>query len=210
MPHHGPVALVDVVTSIADRFGVVVIVTLVAGIPLGVLLAYALGRHRIRRGWTRDAAWRSTIAEVGMIVGTLPWVWMIMTPTGGAGGLQLVPFRDVLRVLAGDDAVVQLVGNLLVFAALGFFLPVRFRLGRPSAVVPIVTLVAAALSAVLEILQLVLHLGRVTSVDDVIVNAAGAAIASLLSIAWWRSRRAPHDAPIDLASSTPRDPRPAA
>ncbi|WZH38944.1 MAG: VanZ family protein [Microbacterium enclense] len=203
-------ALVDVVTSIADRFGIVLIVTLVAGIPLGVLVAYVLGRHRIRRGWARDAAWRSAIAEVGMVVGTLPWVWMIMTPTGGAGGLQFVPFRDLLRVLAGDDAVVQLVGNLLVFAALGFFFPVRFRLGRPSMVVPIVTLVAAALSAVLEMLQLVLHLGRVTSVDDVIVNAAGAAIASLLSIAWWRSRRAPHDAPIDLASSAPRDPRAAA
>jgi glycopeptide antibiotics resistance protein len=75
-----------------------------------------------------------------------------------------------------------------VFAALGALLPVRFRLGSPRTVVLRVFVVAAALSAVLEALQLVLSLGRVTSVDDVLVNALGAAVASLVSIRWWRSR----------------------
>lgn len=174
--------------SIAERFGAVIVVTVLVGVPLGAMIASRLARHRVRRGWPTSWARRSAWAEVGMVVGTAPWVWMIMTPGGGAGGVQLVPFRDLGRVLVGGDVVVQMAGNLLVFAALGFLLPVRFRLGRPAAVAPIVTLIAAALSALLETLQLMLALGRVSSVDDVLVNAAGAGLASLLSLRWWRSR----------------------
>ncbi|PPF79550.1 VanZ family protein [Subtercola sp. Z020] len=172
--------------SVVDRFGVVVLVTLLAGIPLGAALAYGLGRHRARSGWPVWWAKRSAIVEVGIVLGTAPWVWMIMTPTDGRSGVQLTPFQDLAGVLSDRDAVVQLGGNLLVFAALGALLPVRFRLGPPPVVVLVVALVAASLSATLEALQLLLSLGRITSVDDVIVNASGAALASLVSIRWWR------------------------
>ncbi|MFF8186582.1 VanZ family protein [Microbacterium sp. NPDC016588] len=186
--------LVDVVASIAARYGTVVGVTVLVGLPLGILVTVLLARRRIRRGWSPRWAHRSAAAEVGMVLGTAPWVWMIMTPTGGAGGIRLVPFRDLAAVLSGGDAVIQVVGNLLVFAALGALLPVRFRLGPPPLVVPLVFLIAAACSSVLEILQLRLPLGRVTSTDDVLVNAFGAAVASLLSFAWWRSRSSPRSA----------------
>lgn len=184
----------DFVTSIADRYGTVVGVTVLVCLPLGILVAVPLARRRIRRGWSPRWARRSAAAEVGMVLGTAPWVWMIMTPTGGAGGIRLVPFRDLAAVLSGGDAVIQVVGNLLVFAALGALLPVRFRLGPPPLVVPLVFLIAAACSSVLEILQLLLPLGRVASTDDVLVNAFGAAVASLLSFAWWRSRSSPRAA----------------
>jgi len=174
--------------SVADRFGGVILITLLVGVPLGVLAVMLLARHRRARGWASPWAWRASVAEVGLVVGTLPWIWMIMTPTDGAGGLQLVPFHDLARVLGGQDTIVQVVGNLLVFAELGFFLPIRFGLGRPGKVVLMVVLIAAGLSAILETLQFALHLGRIASVDDVIVNALGAALASLLSTRWWRSR----------------------
>lgn len=123
-----------------------------------------------------------------MLVGTAPWLWMILTPTGGAGGLQLVPLRDLLDVLRGGDTLVQLVGNLLAFAAVGFFLPMRLRLARAPWVPLVVALVVAGLAVVVEALQFVLPLGRVSSIDDVLINAVGAALASLLSMQWWRSR----------------------
>ncbi|MDF2444131.1 MAG: hypothetical protein JWR01_2334 [Subtercola sp.] len=179
------------VCSIMDRFGVVIVVTLLVGIPLGAAVTYGLSRHRARTGWPRRWAWRSAVAEVGIVLGTTPWVWMILTPTDGPGGVRLIPFQDLTGVLSGDDAIVQLVGNLLVFAALGALLPVRFRLGSPRTVVLVVFLVAAAMSALLEGLQLFLGLGRITSVDDVIVNASGAALASLVSLRLWRSRGDP-------------------
>lgn len=130
-----------------------------------------------------------------MVVGTAPWLWMILTPTDGAGGLQLVPLRDLVDVLGGGDTLVQVVGNLLAFAAVGFFAPIRFVLGTPRWVPAIVAGIAAGLSVIVEVLQAVLQLGRVSSIGDVIVNALGAVFASLLSIRWWRSRH-PGDASI--------------
>jgi hypothetical protein len=176
-------------TSIAERYGPVILVTLLVGVPLGALAVALLVRARVRSGWSRSWAWRASISEIGMLVGTAPWLWMILTPTGGAGGLQLVPLRDLLDVLRGGDTIVQLVGNLLAFAAVGFFLPMRLRMARARWVPAVVALVAAGLSVVVETLQFVLQLGRVSSIDDVLINALGAALASLLSIRWWRSRR---------------------
>jgi len=186
--------------TIADRFGGVILVTLLGGIPLGALAVVLLARRRVAAGWGSRWAWRSSAAEVGLAVGTLPWIWMITTPTSGEGGLQLVPFRDLAGVVGGQDTVVQVVGNLLVFAALGFCLPIRFRLAPPAAVFIVVALTAAGLSAILETLQFALQLGRVASIDDVIVNALGAALSSLLSMRWWRARSA-EDATVGPGSS---------
>jgi glycopeptide antibiotics resistance protein len=80
--------------------------------------------------------------------------------------------------------VVQVVGNLLVFAALGFFAPLRFPV---LASVPRVLALAAGCSILVEVAQLVLRLDRVSSVDDVLLNAAGAGLAALASRRWWRA-----------------------
>lgn len=178
-----------------ESYGTVIVVTVFAGLPLGVLAAVVLARRRIRAGWEPSWARRATVAEVGAIVGTLPWVWMILTPTAGAGGIQLVPLRDLLAVLRGDDIVVQLVGNLLAFAALGFFLPIRFRMDGTGWVPATVALAAACASLFVEALQFLLPLGRVASVDDVLLNAAGAMLAALLSARWWRARFRPTPGP---------------
>jgi glycopeptide antibiotics resistance protein len=80
---------------------------------------------------------------------------------------------------------VQVGGNLLVFAAAGFLLPVRWPVGIGT-----VLLAAAGVSAVVEGLQYALDLGRVSSVDDVLVNALGAGLAAALSkVVWPRSRQ---------------------
>jgi glycopeptide antibiotics resistance protein len=76
------------------------------------------------------------------------------------------------------------VGNLLVFAALGFFAPMR--IAAPAAV-PRVLALAAGCSVLIETAQYVLQLDRVSSVDDVLLNAAGAALAALASRSWWRT-----------------------
>jgi hypothetical protein len=163
---------------------------------LGLLAAGAairlLVRLRTLRGVPRRQAWRHSVAEVGMVVGTTPWVWMILTPKPRDSSLSLVPFRDLADQFGGPAAelVVQVGGNLLALAALGFFLPIRFRLApdarrRTAAVLARVAVVAAAVSATVEVLQYVLDLGRVSSVDDVLVNAVGAVLAALCSRRWW-------------------------
>ncbi|MFD6447523.1 VanZ family protein [Promicromonospora sp. NPDC060204] len=180
---------------------------------VAVLAIRLLVRVRRLRGVPHARAWRHSVAEVGLVVGTAPWVWMILTPRPGERGLSLVPLQDLADQLSGPvpAAVVQVGGNLLVLAALGFFLPVRFRLvpgsvGRggsrqrvapgarpghgPRTVVVLarVAVVLLGVAVTVEVLQYVLRLGRVTSVDDVLVNVAGGLIAALCSRRWWADR----------------------
>jgi VanZ family protein len=169
-------------------FGTPVAVAVTA-LPFAVVLVALLARHRRARGAEPGWALRSAFAEVFLVVGTVPWLWMILTPDpGNRRGHNLVPFHDLIHQfhVGLAYALFQVGGNLLVFAALGFCLPIRFRTG------PVVVLVAGTLgSALVETLQWVLDLGRFSSVDDVIVNAAGAFAAAWLSRPWWRRRLDP-------------------
>lgn len=170
-------------------FNGVVLITLVA-LPLAVLVAWALARRRRAAGVT--SAWRMSLAEVGMVHGTVPFLWMTMMPGAGAGTVpgrvSLVPLRDLLTM--GPAGIV---GNLLIFAALGFFAPMRFA---ALASVPRILALGAGCSVLVETAQYVLRLDRVSSVDDVLVNAVGAVLAALASRRWWRvTAEAPSDQP---------------
>ncbi|MFJ6194972.1 VanZ family protein [Micromonospora sp. NPDC092111] len=169
----------------------------VALLPLAALAVWVLARRRSVTGTT--PAWRMSLAEVGIVYGTVPWVWMIMLPGGQAGAVpgrvSLVPLRDLLTIFAGGPltVTVQVVGNLLVFAALGFLGPVRFA---ALASVPRILALAAGCSVLVETAQYVLRLDRVSSVDDVLLNTAGAGLAALASRRWWRATaRASADRP---------------
>src|SRR6266542_3457589 len=146
----------------------------VAVLPLAALAVWALARRRSVTGTT--SAWRMSLAEVGIVYGTVPWVSMIMLPGDRAGAVpgrvSLVPLRDLLTIPAGGPltVTVQVVGNLLVFAALGF---------AALASVPRILALAAGCSVLVEAAQYVLRLDRVSSVDDVLLNTAGAGLAAL-------------------------------
>ncbi|MDU0287586.1 VanZ family protein [Saccharothrix longispora] len=159
----------------------VVLMTLVS-LPPAALVAWALARRRRAAGVA--SAWRLSLAEVGVVHGTVPFVWMTMMPGPGAGAVpgrvSLVPLRDLLTM-----GPLGIGGNLLVFAALGFFAPIRFA---ALASAPRVLALGAGCSALVETAQYALRLDRVSSVDDVLVNAAGAALAALASRRWWRTR----------------------
>ncbi|MFJ8114109.1 VanZ family protein [Streptomyces sp. NPDC096132] len=175
-----------------DTFNGVVLMTLVT-VPLAALVVCALALRRRAVGVT--SAWRLSLAEVGMVHGTVPFLWLTMMPGAGAGTVparvSLVPLRDLLTM-----GVLGIVGNLLVFAALGFFAPMRFA--APASVPRIVAL-GAGCSVLVETAQYVLRLDRVSSVDDVLVNATGAVLAALASRRWWRTA-----AEAESASGRPR------
>ncbi|MEU1932711.1 VanZ family protein [Streptomyces coeruleorubidus] len=172
-----------------DTFNGVVLMTLVA-LPLAALVVWALARRRRAAGVT--SAWRMSVAEVGMVHGTVPFLWLTMMPGGGAGTVparvSLVPLRDLITM-----GPLGIAGNLLIFAALGFFAPMRFA---ALASVPRILALGAGCSVLVETAQYVLRLDRVSSVDDVLVNAAGAVLAALASRRWWRTTaQAPSDQP---------------
>jgi hypothetical protein len=159
----------------------VVLVTLVT-LPLAGLIVWALAHRRLAAGVS--SAWRKSLAEVGMVHGTVPFVWIALMPGSGAGTvrgrLSLVPLQDLSTM-----GLLGIVGNLLVFAALGFFAPMRFP---ALASAPRILALGAGCSVLIETAQYVLQLDRVSSVDDVLVNAAGAVLAALASRRWWRTK----------------------
>ena len=197
----GPVGVVLKILSMPMRrpgwhvwvgtFNGVALIT-VAALPLAALAVWALARRRSATGVT--PAGRMSLAEVGIVYGTVPCVWIIMLPGDEAGAVvSLVPLRDLLTMDAG-----QIVGNLLVFAALGFLAPLRFA---ALASVPRILALAAGCSVLVETAQYVLRLDRVSSVDDVLLNTAGAGLAALASRRWWRatataSSDRPRSAPV--------------
>ena len=161
-----------------DAWGGVVLAG-VLGLVLGLGAVWALSSSRTRK---------KRLVEAGMVLGTWPWLWMILTPKAAARAIDLVPLLPIVDELRGDPgvAVEQIGGNLLVFAAFGFC--ARLRWGLP--VWHIVALAAAG-SLLVEVLQWVLDLGRVSSVNDVILNATGAGLASLVgrgSVPAWIGR----------------------
>lgn len=171
----------------------VVLMTLV-GLPSAAVVVWALAHRRRAAGVT--SAWRMSLAEVGMVYGTVPFVWLTLMPGPGAGivpgRMSLVPLRDLVTM-----GPLGIGGNLLIFAALGFFAPMRFA---ALASVPRILALGAGCSALVETAQYVFQLDRVSSVDDVLVNAAGAVLAALASRRWWRTTA---EVPSDQARPAP-------
>ncbi|MFC9595328.1 VanZ family protein [Streptomyces sp. NPDC056944] len=163
-----------------DTFNGVVLMTLVT-LPAAVIVAWGLALRRRAAGVA--AAWRLSLAEVGMVHGTVPFLWLTMMPGAGAGTVpgrvSPVPLRDLATM-----GPLGIAGNLLVLASLGFFAPVRFA---ALASLPRVLALGAGCSVLIETAQYVLRLDRVSSVDDVLVNTTGAVLAALASRRWWRT-----------------------
>jgi VanZ like protein len=163
-----------------------VVLMMLLGLPVAALVVWALARRR-RVAW----AGRMALAEVGMVYGTVPMVWLTLMPGPGAGlvpgRVSLVPLRDLATM-----GPIGIGGNLLIFAALGFFAPMRFA---ALASLPRVLALGAGCSVLVEVAQYVFRLDRVSSVDDVLVNATGAVLAALVSRPWWRTETG--EVPVD-------------
>jgi glycopeptide antibiotics resistance protein len=154
---------------------VTLIVALVV-LPVAGVLAYR------RRRRTRSA--REAVAEVGLLCWTLPFIGMLFTPRPTPRSIDLVPLHDLPSWFSGDagTAAAQLVGNLAVLAGVGFFLPIRYDW---AASLPRMLMIAATAAVVIEALQWLLAIGRVSSADDVIINTVGAVVAAACSRRWW-------------------------
>ncbi|GHJ49667.1 hypothetical protein Cs7R123_70090 [Catellatospora sp. TT07R-123] len=171
----------------------VVWITMTALAPLVLLTIAALTRWRVRAGLDPALARRRSAAEVLAVAGTVPWVWMIMTPVQVPPDftrVYLIPLSDlrVQMIQPIGFIVPQIVGNLLVLFALGAGAPVRSAVfaspGRLFAL-------GAACSFALEVIQHLFVAGRVFSVDDVLVNALGCLLGGLAVRRWWAGGRAP-------------------
>ena len=108
-------------------------------------------------------------------------------PHKGRSGFNLVPFVNFLKKTETGRIFdfahfLEYIGgaalNILLFVPFGIFAGVFCRLNYIRRPVLKAFLFAAALSAALELLQLVLPAGRFADIDDVIFNALGGALGA--------------------------------
>lgn len=167
-----------------------VVATAVALVLAGPVATRRLAAHHRQRGMPAGPAVRRALATTAMVVWTLPWLILVLTPLDAPREVRLVPLRDLVEILADRPltAFFQIVGNLLVFAAVGFGLGMGWQ-ARFAGVVA----AAAGMSIAVEALQYTLALGRVSSIDDVLLNATGAGLAALAA-----RRLAVHDRLLSL------------
>jgi VanZ like family len=168
----------DLIAALIHRWGLVLISS-AAVAALCVLIIWA----RARRGRN----WRADALIAGIVVGTLPWTWMALTPLHGPERISLRPLVDLIAQVRGDgaEAFVQIFANLVFLVPLGALAPMRWRW---PASLPRVIVMAVVYSSAIEAAQYAVHLGRISSLDDVLQNTAGAALGALLTRRWWRSR----------------------
>ena len=171
-----------------SSFGVLLPVTIIV-LPFAVFAWRFLVHRRCRTQptWVASSTAGIDVATVLLVALVLA---LTMIPVGGerTSSLHLIPGSDILTEFADDGSLWQIAGNLLLLAPLGALLPLRVTHLNS---VPRVTWAALAASAAIELTQFLLHVGRVTSTDDVLLNTLGAAAGATLSCGWMRDHEAP-------------------
>jgi glycopeptide antibiotics resistance protein len=103
-----------------------------------------------------------------------------LVPQDAGNDVDLIPLHELVEAIGASDAMrlLELLGesaaNVLLFAPLGIALALR---GVSKAKT---TVLAAALAATVELVQLFVVSGRTTSVDDVALNTLGAVLGHVL------------------------------
>lgn len=166
------------------EFGVMVPITLMA-LPLA-MFAWPLVTVLRRRRLPLRTASLTAAADVTIALAAVLALTLVMVPVGDSHSsvLHLVPGED-LRDALKDGSLWQVAGNVLLLAPIGLVLPFRLRRARS---VPMVAGAALLLSVLVESLQFLIHAGRVTSADDVLLNTIGAAAGAATGRPWWRPR----------------------
>jgi len=164
--------------AVLDNFAPQLGVFLAVVVPC--LLALLLYRRRlVRLGKAERLFPRMLVLNAALVCVVLGVLLITLSPRpeAFASRTDLIPFHPLWSALTGEvDATLVAAtfgANVVLFIPLGILLPLRWP-ALDSGV--LVTLVSGLLAGVIESLQYVMDLGRVTQVDDVIFNAMGGLI----------------------------------
>ena len=124
---------------------------------------------------------RSAAANVALVASVVAVLSLTLAPGyTGDEDLELAPLGEIVDALTPpfEPLLAEIILNVLLFVPLGAALALRgVSVGRT-------VLAAVALSATIELAQLLVVSGRTTSVDDVLLNTAGAWMGHAALSAW--------------------------
>lgn len=105
-------------------------------------------------------------------------LYRLLTNTEGASlGINLIPFREILRYkLHSELFYYNVVGNIVMFIPFGYFVSRHVHASKASHIL----IATAVISFTIEMVQY--HIGRAFDVDDIILNVVGSLFGFLLYI----------------------------
>lgn len=147
----------------------------IVSLPLVLLYIFIFDRERAKRRWGWMALLILYLNAMYIVVGVPGVQYIVWDPT-----INLIPFQDF-----STSNILGMVLNAVMFAPLGFLLPLFFEryrhLGR--------TLAAGFLTSLaVELIQLLTF--RATDADDLIMNTLGCLVGFLLAKLIFRHRTA--------------------
>ncbi|WIY04778.1 VanZ family protein [Amycolatopsis mongoliensis] len=165
-------------------------------LPYALLGWPLLAARRRRRLPARYATATAGVDSAAFLVAFLVLCLVTMpVGTSGESTLDLVPGADITAAFGDDGSLWQVIGNLLLLSPLGALLPLRMRRLRTLLRIALAALIASVL---VEGTQYLIHTGRVTSTDDVLLNTAGATLGAALSRRGWRALDPPPPVPVAI------------
>ena len=162
-------------------------------ICLCVLPVWGIVRKPWKRPWRRECTLGLFVAYIAaLLVMALEGAWtapadMLASARerlAGMEGIYLTPLSTIgkqIRDLPSDESLTQLLGNTVLFAPWGFFLPMLWKKFRR--LLPVAGM-CLGLTCFIEFTQL--FIGRTVDVDDLILNFLGSMCGAGL---WWIIRR---------------------
>jgi hypothetical protein len=170
-------------------------------LPYALLGWPLLAARRRRRLPARYATATAGVDSAVCLVAFLVFCLVTM-PVGDSAEstLDLVPGADITAAFSSDGSLWQVIGNVLLLCPLGALLPLRMRRLRTLLGIALAALIASLL---VEGTQYLIHTGRVTSTDDVLLNTAGATLGAALTRRGWRSLDVPPP-PVPVVIPAPR------
>src|SRR4051812_35756270 len=175
-------------------------------LPYALLGWPLLAARRRRRLPARYATATAGVDSAVCLVAFLVFCLVTM-PVGDSADstLDLVPGADIISAFSSDGSLWQVIGNVLLLCPLGALLPLRMRRLRTLLGIALAALIASLL---VEGTQYLIHTGRVTSTDDVLLNTAGATLGAAPSRCGRRGPPPPPGAPPAPGQSPPSCPGP--
>jgi hypothetical protein len=163
-------------------------------LPYALLGWPLLAARRRRRLPARYATATAGVDSAACLVAFLV-LCLVTMPVGDSAEstLDLVPGADITAAFSSDGSLWQVIGNVLLLCPLGALLPLRMRRLRTLLGIALAALIASLL---VEGTQYLIHTGRVTSTDDVLLNTAGATLGAALTRRGWRSLDVPPPVPV--------------
>lgn len=161
--------ITEMVMKIVSNVWPMMVVFIVA---LALLRFFYLQNHR-----ERFCLYKEFIYLIAILYIWLLFEILTMTELNSYGGMNLVPFSEILRYKIGTKMFnYNVIGNILIFIPFGYLCG---KYINPKKVWPVV-ITTLITSTVIEFVQL--NIGRSFDIDDIILNVLGGILGYLLHV----------------------------